>query len=82
MTQEWDDPIESKQPRDVTIANVQYDGEGTWIDLRLSTGMGFRLSVEWLVRNIIEAQCERDKDVALLTAEGLLRWGEDHAEKV
>lgn len=66
----------------VTIRYVQYDGDGQWVDVTLSTGNTYRLDASWLVRHIVDAVHHHDKHVGLVTGVGVLRWGEEDAEKV
>lgn len=76
---EWNVP---SNPTGVTIRYVQYDGDGEWVDVTLSTGTTYRLDAGWLVRRIVDAVQHREERVGLVTGAGVLRWGKEHAEKV
>ena len=72
-------------PTGVTVSYVQYDGDGEWLDVTLSTGTTYRLDTGWLVRRIVDAVQHREERVGLVTAAGVLRWGKElpeHVEKV
>ena len=74
---DWNAPSE---PRAVAVRCVQYDGEGKWIDVELSTGATYRLDALWLVCRIIEAVGHREAGVGLVTGGGVLRWGKKDEE--
>jgi len=74
----WDVP---SNPKGVTVRYVQYDGDGEWIDVQLSSGPTYRLDSHWLVCRIIDAVHDQEKRVGLVTSSGVLRWGQEDAER-
>lgn len=67
---------------DIRVSNVQYDGEGKWLDVHFSSGASYRLDVSFIVDSVVKSLRVQDRRVGLLTASGVLRWGEKDVEKV